>query len=96
MSDMVSVYGKALTHEILMPFNGKPFWYLYYTYVEPRMGFVLALKLFNNKEAILKLTTEKQDRPLKETLDSLGLNGEQLMDFTEADALIKKFIDKTL
>lgn len=96
MSDLVSVYGKALTLEILMPFNGKPFWYLYYTYVEPRMGFVLALKLFNNKEAILKLTTEKQDRPLKETLDSLGLNGEELMDFSEADILIKKFIDKTL
>lgn len=96
MSDLVSVYGRALTTDILTPFNGKPFWYLYYTYVEPRMGFVLALKLFNNKEAILKLTTEKQDRPLKETLDSLGLNGEEIMDFSEADSLIKKFIDKPL
>lgn len=96
MADLVSVYGKARTLDILMPFNGQPFWPLYYNLVEPRMGFVLALKLFNNKEAILKLTTEKQDRPLKETLDSLGLNGEDLMDFSEADTLIKKFIDKTL
>jgi hypothetical protein len=96
MADLVSVYGKARTLEILLPFNGQPFWALYYNLVEPRMGFVLALKLFNNKEAILKLTTEKQERPLKETLDSLGLNGEELMDFSEADSLIKKFIDKTL
>ncbi|MBA4056119.1 MAG: hypothetical protein C0490_15500 [Marivirga sp.] len=96
MADLVSVYGKTPTLEILMPFNGQPFWHLYYTYAEPRMGFVLALKLFNNKEAILKLTTERQDRPLKETLDSLGLNGEEIMDFSEADSLIKKFIDKKL
>lgn len=96
MADLVSVYGRARTLDILMPYNGQPFWPLYYNLAEPRMGFVLALKLFNNKEAILKLTTEKQDRPLKETLDSLGLDGEELMDFSEADTLIKKFIDKTL
>jgi hypothetical protein len=96
MSDLVSVYGRARALEILMHYNGAPFWPLYYKLFEPRMGFVLALKLFNNKEAILKLTTEKQDRPLKETLDSLGLNGEEIMDFSEADTLMKKFIDKTL
>lgn len=96
MSDLVSVYGPAQTLEILTPFNGVPFGQLYHQLVEPRMGFVLALKLFNNKEAILKLTTEKQDRPLKETLDSLGLDGKEIMDFSEADSLIKKFIDKTL
>jgi hypothetical protein len=96
MSDLVSVYGRAQTLEILMPFNGVPFGQLYHQHVEPRMGFALALKLFNNKEAILKLTTVKQDRPLKETLDSLGLDGEEIMDFSEADSLIKKFIDKTL
>lgn len=96
MSDLVSVYGRTLTLDILMPYNGLPLWPLYYNLVEPRMGFVLALKLFNNKEEILKLTTEKQDRPLKETLESLGLNGEEIMDFSEADTLMKKFIDKTL
>jgi hypothetical protein len=96
MSDLVSVYGEATTADILMPYNGIPFGPLYNQLVEPRMGFVLALKLFNNKEAILKLTTEKQDRPLKETLDGLGLNGEEVMDFSDADTLIKKFIEKTL
>jgi hypothetical protein len=96
MSDLLSIYGKAKTLDILMPFNNAPFWVLYYNLVEPRMGFVLALKLFNDKEAILKLTTVKQDRPLKQTLDELGLNGEELMDFSQADELLKKFINKTL
>lgn len=96
MSDFLNVYGKVNVIQVLKPFDGAPFWQLYYQYVEPRMGFVLALKLFNNKEAILKLTTVKQDRPLKETLDDLGLNGEELMDFTQADALLNKFITGTL
>lgn len=96
MSDLLSIYGKAKTLDIMMPFDNAPIWQLYYQLVEPRMGFVLALKLFNNKDAILKLTTVKQDRPLKETLDELELNGEELMDFSQADELLKKFINKTL
>lgn len=96
MSDFLSVYGRAHVIDVLKPFDGSPFWQLYHQYVEPRMGFVLALKLFNDKEAILKLTTVKQDRPLSQTLNDLGLDGEELMDFSQADALLKKFIAGTL
>lgn len=88
-------YSRAQLAYILAPYNHQSIQNLYYLTAEPRMGAILALHLINDCTAIRNLCKEKADRPVKKVLEDIGLNTAKVMDFTQADVLLKSFVKGT-
>jgi hypothetical protein len=98
--ECLDIYRTAYTRDriewLLADHDGKSLVELYFRDAEPRMGAVLALHLINNGVAIRALCMMKTDAPVREMLDRLNLNTDELMDFTQADALFRQFVAGTI
>lgn len=98
--EYLDVYRAAYTKDriewLLEDYEGRSFIELYFLEAEPRMGAVLALRLIHNGAAIRELCLMKTNQPVKEMLDRLNLKTDKLMDFTQADALFRKFAEGTI
>ncbi|MBP1203960.1 hypothetical protein JOD97_001974 [Duganella sp. 1411] len=98
--EYLDVYRAAYTKDriewLLEDYEGRSFIELYFTEAEPRMGAVLALQVMHNGAAIRELCLMKTNQPVREMLDNLNLKTEELMDFTQADALFRKFVEGTI
>lgn len=77
---------------LIEPYQKQSVSELYYYHVEPRLGAVLALSLLDNQEAIRSLCFAEKNKNVKDILEDLGLSSDQLLDFRNADTLLKKFI----
>ena len=93
LAEFRKVYPAEKIRHLLIDYEGMPTVELYYLLAEARMGAILALHLINNSTAIRQLCTVKTDGTARELLDRLGLNAEELLDFSQADLLLLKFID---
>lgn len=87
-----AVYSREKLMDLLADYDRQPFVILYFMIAEARMGAVLALHLINNGGAIRELCLMKTDGAVRGMLDRLNLNTDELMDFSKADELIRKFI----
>lgn len=77
---------------LIEPYQKQSVIELYYYHVEPRLGAVLALSLLDNQEVIRSLCFAEKNKSVKDILDDLGLSSDQLLDFRNADTLLKKFL----
>jgi hypothetical protein len=93
LAEYRAVYRDEAIRYLLRDYEGKLINGLYFLLAEARMGAILALHLINNGTAIRQLCTVKTDGTARELLDRLGLNTEELLDFSQADILLRKFID---
>lgn len=77
---------------LVEPYKEKSISEIYYLAVEPRLGAILALSLLDNKDAIKALCLAETNKSVKTILDELGLDSDELLDFSKADKILKKFI----
>lgn len=88
-----TAYTRDKIEWLLADYEGRPFVELYFLVAEPRMGAVLALHLIDNAAAIRMLCQIKTDASVRDMLNCLNLNTDELMDFTQADALFRQFVE---
>ncbi len=96
LAEYRAVYSREELMYLFSDYDGQPFTVLYIMIAEARMGAVLALQLIDNGAAIRELCLMKTDGTVREMLDRLNLNTDELMDFSKADELIRKFIDRDI
>ena len=94
--DFRKVYTTPGLKRSLSTYEGESLFILYHVEIAARFGAVLALKLLNEPEAIKKLCVAPTDKTVRDTLTSLKLRADKLLDFSKADDLFKRFIENTL
>jgi len=85
-------YSVTELFSIIKPYEGTNIYDLYSLVIEPRLGAILALSLLDNKNAIKSLCLADTNKNIKSILDDIGLDSDQLLDFSKADEILKRFI----
>lgn len=85
-------YTRAQLEELLGLFSGRSVSDIYGVPVEIRFSIPLALKLLRRPRDMKRLSVAGIDRPLIEILQSIDIDPEDVLDFTDLDSLFEGFI----